>query len=107
MPKKQELNEEIKNTETNEEIVINDPLQFRPKELPLVIQLPASASLAQVEYAKVLNAYAYQNPEKWALKKDDRIVDGVLVKGLISKLKELKNAPDPIESNLKVNKTSI
>lgn len=71
-----------KNTDSDE-IIVKDPEVLRPKELPLVITLPESASEAQVEFAKVLNAYAYKNPSKWAIKKD----------ALIAKLKELKNAP--------------
>lgn len=74
-------------TEKNDEIVVNDPQILRPKVLPLVIELPASASAAQVEFAKVLNAYAYKNPEKWAIKKPV----------LLAQLKALKNAPDPVE----------
>lgn len=91
----------------SDEIVVKDPLVIRPVELPLVITLPASASKAQVEYAKTLNGYAYKNPEKWAFKKDDRTVDGKVVKGLITKLKELKNAPDPVEENLKFGKKNV
>lgn len=78
-------------------IVVKDPMDLRPKELPLVIELPAGASLAQQAFSKVLNAYAYKNPEKWAKKKDDRTVDGKVILGLISKLKALKNASDPVE----------
>jgi len=92
---------EIKEIEAVEEdtsgITVGDPTLLRPSELPLVVTLPANASLAQIEYAKGLNAYAYQNPAKWEQKKDK----------LIEKLKSLKNAPDPVESNLKVNKASF
>jgi len=77
--------------ETSDEIIVRDPLVLRPVDLPLVIELPASASKAQVEFAKVLNAYAYKNPEKWAIKKDK----------LLAELKAKKNAPDPVEDNLK------
>lgn len=77
--------------ETSDEIIVRDPLILRPVDLPLVIELPASASKAQVEFAKVLNAYAYKNPEKWAIKKDK----------LLAELKAKKNAPDPVEDNLK------
>lgn len=77
--------------ETSDEIIVRDPLILRPVDLPLVIKLPASASKAQVEFAKVLNAYAYKNPEKWAIKKDK----------LLAELKAKKNAPDPVEDNLK------
>lgn len=80
----------------NQGIEIGSPLDIRPKSLPLVVKLPADASLAQIQYAKTLNGYAYKNPEKWEKKKD------VLIKHLLL----LKDAPDPItESNLKVNKS--
>lgn len=88
---------EIEKKSQEQEIVVGDPQLLRPKELPLVVKLPEDASLAQIEFAKSLNSYAYQNPEKWALKKDK----------LIEKLRSLKNAPDPIPSNLKVNNTGI
>ena len=78
-------------------IEVGDPQILRPKELPLVVKLPEDASEAQIQYAKTLNAYAYQNPEKWAAKKDV----------LIERLKSLKNAPAPKESNLKVNDASL
>lgn len=94
--------------DTNDGIVITDPETYRPSELPLVVKLPEGASLAQVEFAKVLNAYAYQNPEKWADKKEDKIgPDGKVIKGLISQLKDLKNAPDPVEDNFKINQKNI
>ncbi len=92
---------EIKEIEAIEEdtsgIIVGDPALLRPSELPLVVKLPADASQAQIAYAKGLNAYAYQNPTKWEQKKEK----------LIEKLKSLKNAPDPVESNLKVNKASF
>jgi len=78
--KKEEKNEE------KDEIEVGDPQVLRPTELPLVVKLPDSASKAQIAYAKVLNAYAYQNSEKWKIKKDV----------LIARLKALKDAPDPI-----------
>lgn len=84
--------------EKNEQdIEVGDPQLLRPTELPLVVKLPEGASKAQIEYAKKLNSYAYQNPTKWAKKKDK----------LIENLKALKDAPDPIESPLKINKNSI
>lgn len=88
-------------------IEINNPMDIRPTELPLVVKLPADASNAQIAFAKTLNGYAYKNPEKWNSKKDDKVVNGVLVKGLVTRLKELKNAPDPVEGNLKINKSAI
>ena len=75
----------------SDEIIVKDPQDLRPVALPLVITLPADASKAQIEFAKILNAYAYQNPTKWAIKKGK----------LIAQLKELKNAPDPIEEPVK------
>lgn len=88
--------EKVKKEETSDEIIVRDPQVLRPVDLPLVIELPDSASEAQKEFAKVLNAYAYKNPEKWAVKKDDSVDEnGKTVKGLISKLKDLKNAPAP------------
>ena len=88
-----------KENETNEEIEVGNPSDLRPTKLPLVVKLPASASNAQKEFAKILNAYAYKNPTKWEIKKDT----------LIAKLKELKNAPDPVEqeTGLKYTKNSL
>lgn len=54
------------------EIVAEDPEVLRPKELPLLIK-PAKgdwANPAQAEYARILNGYAYKNPDKWRKKKD-------------------------------------
>lgn len=85
MSKKVEKEEKVE--KASDEIEVGDPQVLRPKELPLVVKLPASASKAQIKFAKVLNAYAYKNPEKWAVKKES----------LIAELKDLKNAPDPIE----------
>lgn len=78
-------------------ITVGDPMLLRPVELPLVVKLPAGASKAQIAYAKTLNGYAYQNPTKFAQKKD----------ALIAKLKSLKNAPDPIEGSLKINNSFV
>lgn len=85
--------------ETNDEqaIEVGDPQSLRPVDLPLVVKLPADASKAQIAYAQTLNSYAYQNPDKWAIKKDL----------LIAKLRELKNAPDPVVSRLKINNSGI
>lgn len=80
-----------------DEIIVKDPQVLRPVELPLVITLPESANDAQREYAKTLNAYAYTNPEKWAVKKDDFTNEkGQVTKGLISKLKELGKDPSKL-----------
>jgi hypothetical protein len=112
MSKEKELGKTVEapKVDDSQGIEVNDPMDLRPTELPLVIKLPVDASKAQIEYAKKLNSYAYQNPTKWADKKDDKVVNGAVVKGLISKLKDLKNAPDPVENpekSLKVNKSSI
>lgn len=93
-------------------IEVGSPLDLRPTELPLVVKLPADASKAQIAYARILNGYAYKNPAKFEAKKNDQIVDGKVVKGFLTKLKELKNAPDPVEPGedapkLKVNKSVI
>lgn len=78
-------------------ITVGDPMLLRPVELPLVVKLPPGASKAQIEFVKTLNGYAYQNPTKFAAKKD----------ALIAKLKSLKNAPDPIEGKLKINNSFV
>lgn len=102
MAKEKEVRVQEEVEAVNDEIVVGSPLDLRPKALPLVVKLPASANMAQVAYAKTLNGYAYQNPEKWELKKD----------ALIKKLKAFENVSDEEflmsqESNLKVNKTSF
>lgn len=81
----------------SDEIVVRDPQELVPVERPLVVTLPEGASKAQVEFAKVLNQYAYQNPQKWNAKKDK----------LIAQLKALKNAPDPVEDSIKFGKKNI
>lgn len=52
------------------EIALGTPISLKVTELPFVVKLPANASPAQKDYARFLNAYAYQNPEKWENKKD-------------------------------------
>lgn len=74
--------------ETTNDIVIRDPQVLKHESLPLVITLPEGSSVPQVEYAKILNSYAYQNPEKWQLKKD------VLIKKLRD-LKDVKTLHNP------------
>jgi hypothetical protein len=61
------------NTGSDSGIEVGDPMDLRPKNLPLVVKLGANASSAQKEYAKVLNGYAYQNPKKWKAKKEELI----------------------------------
>ena len=53
-------------------IIVGNPLDLRPVELPLVVKSENGEwkNSAQAEYAKILNAYAYKNPDKWAIKKD-------------------------------------
>jgi len=70
-------------------IEVGDPQILRPKELPLVVT-PTSGKWendAQAEYAATLNAYAYKNPEKWAIKKDV----------LVAQLTEIGKNPKTIE----------
>lgn len=67
-------------------IEVNDYV-LRPKTLPLIVRLPEGASKAQIERAKVLNAYAYSNPKGWSQKKDR----------LVAELEALADAPDPVE----------
>lgn len=67
-------------------IIVRDINVIRPKTLPLIVELPEDASEAQKEFAKVLNGFAYQFPDKWEKRKGD------LFKELVAK----KNAPDPI-----------
>lgn len=69
-------------------IIVEDPLVLRPKELPLVVK-PESGSWAneaQAEFARVLNGYAYKNTAKWEKKK------AVLLK----QLAELATNPEKI-----------
>ena len=109
------MEETIKNkkvTDDNQGIEVDSPLDLRPTELPLVVKLPEDASKAQIAFAKVLNGYAYKNPAKFEAKKDDKIVNGVVVKGFLTQLKELKNASDPVELHedaprLKINKSIV
>ena len=105
---KAEVVEVVETKDESQGIEVNSPLNLKT-ELPLVVKLPADASKAQIAYAKMLNSYAYQNPTKWEQKKDDKILPGGgVVKGFITKLKELKNAPDPVDNNpLKINNTGI
>lgn len=56
----------------DEQFTVEDPEVLRPRTLPLVIKPKAGkwVNAEQEEYARVLNGYAYKNPEKWAKKKD-------------------------------------
>jgi len=88
------------------DFIVEDPQILRPKELPLVIK-PAKgtewANPEQSAFAAVLNAYAYKNPEKWAVKKT----------ALLAQLKELGTNPgliqklQGVEMNLKFSNKLI
>lgn len=56
---------------TSNGIEIGEPMDLTPKSLPLVIKLSDKASTAQIEYAKIVNGYAYSNPKKFKEKKDE------------------------------------
>lgn len=62
--------------DSHDGIEIADPLVLRPVDLPLVIK-PSNGgewkNKEQDAYAKVLNAYAYKNPTKWAARKNVEI----------------------------------
>ena len=67
---------------------------------------------SQASWDAKLIARAYKNPAKFEAKKDDKIVNGVVVKGFLTQLKELKNASDPVELHedaprLKINKSIV
>lgn len=56
-----------------EDLIIGEPEELRPVELPLVVKLPDGKeweNTEQAAYAKTLNGYAYKNPKKWAAKKE-------------------------------------
>lgn len=89
---------EVKSFDNNQGIEVSDIEIPKVKEYPLIVKLPADASLAQIAYAKIMNVYAYQNPKKFAGKKD------AMVKTLLS----LKNAPDPVANgHVKINNVGI
>lgn len=64
--------EEAGKSEKVEGFEVSDPLDLRPKSLPLVIKPPKGgwANAAQEDFARTLNGYAYKNPEKWVVKRD-------------------------------------
>lgn len=71
MSKKDEKERLDDNTEkVIDDIVVEDVKKVAPKIFPLIVKLPESASSAQVAFAKILNAFAYQSPEKWEVEKD-------------------------------------
>lgn len=76
MSKKDKKNEAPEVKEVNEgsknEFEVTDPEVVRPRELPFLIK-PANGKFeneSQERYARVLNAYAYANPDKFASKKN-------------------------------------
>jgi len=81
---------EVQSTDTAQTrdsgIIVNESPLAR-KILPLIVVLPANASKAQIERAKVLNGFAYQFPAKWDVRKE----------ALLKELEALKDAPDPVE----------
>ncbi len=76
--------EEVADNARPSGIIVNEST-FSAKTLPLIVVLPADASKAQIERAKILNAYAYSNPVGWESRKES----------LIAELEVLKDAPDP------------
>lgn len=71
MSKKEETPKEEKKSK-GVEIEVGEPLELKPKELPLVVKPKGGdwANEAQAEFARTLNGYAYRNPEKWDAKKE-------------------------------------
>lgn len=49
------------------EIEVGDPEVMRPKVLPLIVKPKGGKwqNEEQAEFAKIVNAYAYKNPDKW------------------------------------------
>lgn len=86
MAKIKDVEVEVSDNTRESGIVVNDNT-FSAKTLPLIVVLPPGASEAQIERAKILNAYAYSNPVGWAGRKED----------LIKELEALKDAPAPKE----------
>jgi len=88
MAKKDKEQEDVQVDVKDVGFTVKDPQVLRPKELPLVLEPNSGkwANEAQETYAKVLNAYAYKNPEKWAKKKEV----------LLKQLEGLANDPSSI-----------
>lgn len=69
------------------DVTVGSPQELRPKDLPLVITRKGGwKNDKQAEFAAVLNAYAYRNPEKWDIKKSV----------LLAQLEEIGNNPEAI-----------
>lgn len=86
MAKNKDTELEVNDNARASGIIVNDST-FSAKTLPLIVVLPEDASEAQIERAKILNAYAYSNPIGWASRKED----------LVKELEALKDAPAPKE----------
>ena len=86
-PKK--IKPEIKPEEPKEEFEVGNPIDLRPKELPLIVKPKGGKwdNEAQEKYASILNAYAYVNPEKWEIKKAS----------LLKRLSEIGKNPSAIK----------
>ena len=86
MPKKVEKEVEVVVEETvGYDFNVAEPQIVKPQDLPLVVTPPASgwANDAQAEFARTINGYAYKNPKKWSVKKDE----------LLKKLSQLATDP--------------
>lgn len=112
-----------KTVKTKPEFDVIDPEVAKPRTLPLIVQ-PAGGideskpflgwkNKRQMEFAKIVSAYAYQNPDKWAYK-PVREVDGVVQETnlptkkerLLAKLSALGNMPD-LPENPDAPKTTV
>ena len=51
------------------DMIVSDPDIMRPRVLPLIVKPKDGKwkNKQQEEYAKIVNAYAYKNPEKWKM----------------------------------------
>lgn len=110
------------------EFDVIDPEVAKPRVLPLLVQ-PAGGidvnkpfngwkNQRQMDFAKIVSQYGYQNPTKWNYK-PVREVNGEIVEAglpskkerLIAKLSALGNMPDAIENpdapKLTVNKSKV
>ena len=96
MSKNEETQKEIKNEDN---FNVGEALNLEPKALPLVITPKKGEEFTpeQQEYANVINGYAYKNPKKFAIKKEE----------LIANLRELKTNPDLINKLRGGNKSVV
>lgn len=85
---------------TADSLVVGDPLEFRPTELPLVIKPPEGkdwANREQAAYARVLNAAAYSNKlwSKNQMSHDGKELPNSAIKDVeVARLIEIGNNPD-------------